>query len=63
MKVVSITLPSAVHMMDHSYASALLNTQALIMKPAKKPNIINNNLKVFQQSNLFHKVHINFKLI
>lgn len=44
MKLVPITLPYAVHMMDHNYTSALLNTQALTMTPVKKPYIKNNDL-------------------
>jgi hypothetical protein len=46
MKLVSITLPYAVHMKDHSYTSALLNTRALIMTPARKPYVKNNDLHI-----------------
>lgn len=44
MKLVSVILPSVVHMMGHSYTWALLNTQALVIKPARNP-IINKDLK------------------
>lgn len=45
-KLVSITLPYAARMKDHSYTSAPLYTQALTVTPAGKTNIRNNDLQI-----------------